>query len=126
MYNSVIECVKVSNIYYWVKKRLVWACLKGVTLYKTLKEEPSHKNHYDDDYSASITRCTLSSLKILTISYRAYTISFLKLFLLLLLSSIFFSFETTLFAMVPLHSKVTKSYSLQNVLCSRFSVAKWD
>ena len=22
MYNSVIECVKVSNIYYWVKKRL--------------------------------------------------------------------------------------------------------
>jgi len=22
MYNSVIECVKVSNIFYWVKKRL--------------------------------------------------------------------------------------------------------
>ena len=31
-YNSVIECVKVSNYIYWVKKRLVWACLKGVTL----------------------------------------------------------------------------------------------
>ena len=22
MYNSVIECVKVSNMFYWVKKRL--------------------------------------------------------------------------------------------------------
>ena len=27
MYNSVIECVKVSNIFYWVKKRLVWVVL---------------------------------------------------------------------------------------------------
>ena len=32
MYNSVIECVKVSNIFIGLKKRLVWACLKGVTL----------------------------------------------------------------------------------------------
>ena len=40
----------------------VWACLKGVTLYKTLKEEPTNKNHDDDNYSASITRCSLSSL----------------------------------------------------------------
>ena len=32
MYNSVIECVKVSNICIGLKKRLVWACLKGVTL----------------------------------------------------------------------------------------------
>ena len=32
----------------------VWACLKGVTPYKTLKEELNNKNHYDDNYSASI------------------------------------------------------------------------
>ena len=32
MYNSVIECVKSIKYVYWVKKRLVWACLKGVTL----------------------------------------------------------------------------------------------
>ena len=38
MYNSVIECVKVSNIFIGLKKDLIWACLKGVTLYKTLKE----------------------------------------------------------------------------------------
>ena len=38
----------------------VWTCLKGVTPYNTFKEESSHKNHYDDNYSASITRCTLS------------------------------------------------------------------
>ena len=26
MYNSVIECVKVSNIFYWIKKKdLIWA-----------------------------------------------------------------------------------------------------
>ena len=55
MYNSVNRVVvKVSNIYYWVKKRLVWACLKGVTLQKTFKEESSHKNHYDDNYSAPL------------------------------------------------------------------------
>ena len=30
----------------------VWACLKGVTPYKTLKEELNNKNHYDDNYSA--------------------------------------------------------------------------
>ena len=32
MYNSVIECVKVSKYVDWVKKDLIWACLKGVTL----------------------------------------------------------------------------------------------
>ena len=30
----------------------VWACLKGVTPNKTLKEEPTNKNHFDDNYSA--------------------------------------------------------------------------
>ena len=30
---------------------IVWVCLKGMTLYNTLKEEPSNKNV---DYSASI------------------------------------------------------------------------
>ena len=30
----------------------VWACLKGVILYKTLKEETTNKNHYDDNYKA--------------------------------------------------------------------------
>ena len=48
---------------YWVKKRLVWACLKGVTLEKTFKEESTHKNHYDDNYSAPFT------LTIITIQY---------------------------------------------------------
>ena len=38
MYNSVIECVKVPNIFIGLKKKLVWACLKGVTLYKTFIE----------------------------------------------------------------------------------------
>ena len=32
MYNSVIECGKSIKYIDWVKKRLVWACLKGVTL----------------------------------------------------------------------------------------------
>jgi len=32
MYNSVIECGKSIKYIYWVKKRLVWACWKGVTL----------------------------------------------------------------------------------------------
>ena len=38
----------------------VWACLKGVTPYKALKEDSTNKNYCDDSYSASITRCTLS------------------------------------------------------------------
>ena len=59
MYNSVIECVKVSNMLNWVKKRLVWACLKGVTLQNTLKEESTNKNHYDDNYNTSIVRTQL-------------------------------------------------------------------
>ena len=52
MYNSANRMCKSIKIYYWVKKRLVWACLKGVTLQKTFKEKSSHKNHYDDNYSA--------------------------------------------------------------------------
>ena len=32
MYNSVIELCKSIKYIDWVKKRLVWACLKGVTL----------------------------------------------------------------------------------------------
>ena len=32
----------------------VWACLKGMTQYNTLKEEPTNKNHYDDNYSAPL------------------------------------------------------------------------
>ena len=52
MYNSVIECCKSIKYVDWVKKRLVWACLKGVTLYKTLKEESTNKNHCGDNYSA--------------------------------------------------------------------------
>ena len=54
MYNSVIEVCKSDKYAYWVKKRLVWACLKGVTLYKTFKEESTHTNHYDDNYSAPL------------------------------------------------------------------------
>ena len=30
----------------------VWACLKGMTLSKTLKKESTNKNYYDDNYSA--------------------------------------------------------------------------
>ena len=30
----------------------VWACLKAVTPYNALKEEPTNKNHYDNNYSA--------------------------------------------------------------------------
>ena len=30
----------------------VWACLKGMTPYKTLKEESTNKNHYDDNYNS--------------------------------------------------------------------------
>ena len=30
----------------------VWACLKAVTPYNALKEKPTNKNHYDDNYSA--------------------------------------------------------------------------
>ena len=30
----------------------VWACLKGVTLYNSSKEESTNKNHCDDNYSA--------------------------------------------------------------------------
>ena len=30
----------------------VWACLKAVTPYNTLKEESTNKNFYDDNYSA--------------------------------------------------------------------------
>ena len=49
MYNSVNRVCKSIKIYiYWVKKDLFWACLKGVTLQKTFKEESTHKNHYDD------------------------------------------------------------------------------
>ena len=32
----------------------VWACLKATTLYNTLKEKSTNKNHYYDNYSASI------------------------------------------------------------------------
>ena len=31
----------------------VWACSKAMTLYKTLKEESTNKNHYNNNYSAS-------------------------------------------------------------------------
>ena len=54
MYNSVNRVCKSIKYMYWVKKRLVWACLKGVTLQKTLKELSTDKNHYDNNYSASI------------------------------------------------------------------------
>ena len=30
----------------------VWACLKGMTPYNTLKKKSTNKNHYDDNYSA--------------------------------------------------------------------------
>ena len=29
----------------------VWACLKAMTQSTTLKDESSHKNHYDDHYN---------------------------------------------------------------------------
>ena len=29
----------------------VWACLKAMTLYNTLKEEPTNKNHNNDNYN---------------------------------------------------------------------------
>ena len=57
-------CKSIKYIY-WVKKDLfglVWACLKGVTSEKTLKEKSTNKNYYDDNYSASITRCSLLRL----------------------------------------------------------------
>ena len=38
----------------------VWACLKGMTLYNTFKEESSHKNYYDEIYSAFHLRAALS------------------------------------------------------------------
>ena len=53
MYNSVIECCKSIKYVYWVKKkkRLVWACWKGMTLQKILKEESTNKNHNNDNYN---------------------------------------------------------------------------
>ena len=30
---------------------IVWVSLKAMTLYNTLKEEPSNKNHYNDNYN---------------------------------------------------------------------------
>ena len=30
----------------------VWACSKGMTSHNALKEEPTNKNYYDDNYSA--------------------------------------------------------------------------
>ena len=62
MYNSCNRVCKRVKYIDRVKKRLVWACLKGVTLSKTFKEESNHKNHYDGNYSASITRCSLLRL----------------------------------------------------------------
>ena len=47
----------------------VWACLKVVTLYKTLTKKSSHKNHYNVNYSASITRCTALFRLIYTYRY---------------------------------------------------------
>ena len=29
----------------------VWACLEGMTLYNTLKEKPSNKNYYNNNYN---------------------------------------------------------------------------
>ena len=29
----------------------VWACLKGMTLYNTLKEKSSNKKYYNNDYN---------------------------------------------------------------------------
>ena len=53
MYNSVKECVNVSNMFIGLKNILVWACLKGVTLYRRhSKRNQVIKNHYDDNYSA--------------------------------------------------------------------------
>ena len=58
-----------------LKKRLVWACLKGVTLQKTFKEESTHKNHYDDNYSASIR---VPLLRLNTYQYFAGILCFVK------------------------------------------------
>ena len=40
----------------------VWACLKGVTPYKALKEEPTNKIHDKDNYSAPFA-CRSFALK---------------------------------------------------------------
>ena len=74
MYNSVIECCKSIKYIYWVKKRLVWACLKGVTPCKALKEETTNKNYYDDNYSASITRAA-PSLKLEKNIFKTYRLT---------------------------------------------------
>ena len=43
----------------------VWACLKAVTPYNALKEEPTNKNHYDVNYSAPFA-CRSFAFEILT------------------------------------------------------------
>ena len=54
----------------------VWACLKGMTSYKTLKEEPTNQNHYDDNYSAvHIRDCTLSFTMTITTVLSIYAIA---------------------------------------------------
>ena len=42
----------------------VWACLKGVTPYKALKEDSTNKNYCDDSYSAPFA-CRSFALKYL-------------------------------------------------------------
>ena len=48
---------------------IVWVCLKGMTLYNTLKEEPSNKNHFNDKYNLvySDTQIKIQFLKTLKI-----------------------------------------------------------
>ena len=40
----------------------VWICLKAMITEKTLKEESSHKNYYDDNYRAPFAMLALSLL----------------------------------------------------------------
>ena len=50
-YNLVIDDTTKFQLFDFLVYT-VWACLKGMTPYNTLKEESSHKNHYNDSYSA--------------------------------------------------------------------------
>ena len=56
-YNSSIKMTQsnyISTIWFFFSIHWFWACWKATTLYNTLKEEPTNKNHSDDNYSALI------------------------------------------------------------------------
>ena len=63
MYNSVNRVCKSIKYIYWVKQKTCLGLFERCDSTEDIqKEESSHKNHYDDNYSASITRCSLLRL----------------------------------------------------------------